>query len=252
MTDHEDFNRDPAEADGQVFDAPLADMVRRIAEVVNHQLDDAELNRRLEDVKERARRQDMEACPKGTEEIGHQIRADVDELDAQAPLDAFSSRERAVEVAGVIDGSATIRVSAVPDALRPVAAALCAPLLTGGRLPASYSEIVRRLRDRPTLKQVRSQVDQLRRHYENETSALAPVAAERSKRNEEELAVAEPPLLRGGVWIFPAEVRPTDDPPARRPSRSLPLPAYYEVAHLLVRRRLITKADVDALGEALA
>jgi hypothetical protein len=146
-----------------------------------------------------------------------------------------------------LTSSATLRVSAVPDNLRAVAAALCEPLLDGGRLPAAYSAIVQRLHC-PTLRQVRSQVEQLCKLYETEVPALAAKVAERRQRDEEELALTQPPILRNGVWVFPAVARPTDGPTVRVRPRALVLPDYYEVAHLLVRRHLITEADVRALA----
>jgi len=140
----------------------------------------------------------------------------------------------------------TLRVSPVPADLRPVAAALCEPLLDGGRLPAAYSEIVRRLAG-PRLKQVRLLVDRLCRHYEDEVPELAARAAERRRRQEAELAVGTEPVLRNGVWVFPAMAQPPDEEAQRVRRKALALPDYYEVAHLLVRRRLITGADVVAL-----
>jgi hypothetical protein len=140
----------------------------------------------------------------------------------------------------------TLRVSPVPPDLRPVAAALCEPLLDGGRLPAAYSEIVRRL-DGPGLKQVRGLVERLCRHYEDEVPELAARAAERRRRQEDELAVGAEPVLRNGVWVFPASAREPDEASQRIRRKALALPDYYEVAHLLVRRRLVTGADVAAL-----
>jgi hypothetical protein len=55
VTDHDEFTRDPTGAGDQVFDAPLADMIKRIDEMVDRRLDDAELDRRLADVWARAR-----------------------------------------------------------------------------------------------------------------------------------------------------------------------------------------------------
>jgi hypothetical protein len=141
---------------------------------------------------------------------------------------------------------ATLRVSPVPDDLRPVAAALCEPLLDGGRLPAAYSEIVRRLGG-PTLRQVRNLIDRLCRLYENEVPVLAAKVAERRRREEDDLAVGATPVLRNGVWVFPVAARHSALTDERIRRRALALPDYYEVAHLLVRRRLITSGDVHAL-----
>ncbi len=151
---------------------------------------------------------------------------------------------RGVAGPAVVGGTAprTIRVSGVPPELRPVAAALCEPLLNGGRLPAAYREIVDRLGG-PTMKQVRGLVDRLCRRYEHEIPELAWQAAERRRRQDEELAAGAPPVLRGGVWIFPDP----DDGSGRARRKALALPDYYEVAHFLVRRRLITTDDLAAL-----
>jgi len=140
----------------------------------------------------------------------------------------------------------TLRVSPVPKELRPVAAALCEPLLDGGRLPAAYSEIVRRLGG-PSMKQVRGLVERLCEHYEDEIPELASRAAERRRRQEQELAVAAEPVLRNGVWAFPAAAQESDETSQRVRRKALAMPDYYEVAHLLVRRRLITGADLAAL-----
>jgi hypothetical protein len=146
------------------------------------------------------------------------------------------------------DGStvSTLRVSPVSSELRPVAAALCEPLLDGGRLPAAYSEIVRRLGG-PSLKQIRTLVERLCGLYEAQAPELAARTAERRRRQDEELAVGVEPVLRNGVWTFPDLVPQSDEDAQRRRRNALALPDYYEVAHLLVRRRLITAADVAAL-----
>ncbi|MEV4638039.1 hypothetical protein AB0J80_11865 [Actinoplanes sp. NPDC049548] len=143
----------------------------------------------------------------------------------------------------------TLRVSPVPADLRPVAAALCEPLLDGGRLPAAYSEIIRRLGG-PTLRQVRNLIERLCRLYENESPELAARAAARRRRQEDELAVGAEPVLRAGVWVFPAAAQDSDEASQRIRRKALALPDYYEVAHLLVRRRLITSADIAALSDS--
>jgi hypothetical protein len=140
-------------------------------------------------------------------------------------------------------------VSPVPAELRPVAAALCEPLLDGGRLPAAYSEIVRRL-GRPTPKQVRTLIERLCQTYEEQVPELAARAAERRRRQDAELAVGADPVLRNGVWVFPVVAQPPDEASQRIRRKALALPDYYEVAHLLVRRRLITGADLVALPDA--
>ncbi len=106
--------------------------------------------------------------------------------------------------------------------------------------------MVRRLQG-PTLRQVRILVDRLCTFYEDEVPALAAKATERRERKQAELAIAEPPVLHNGIWVFPESVRHPDEPAERSRRRALSLPDYYEVAHLLVRRHLVTEADLAEL-----
>jgi hypothetical protein len=56
MTYHDDFNRDPVKADDEVFDAPLADTLEHIDDLIDRRLGDGELDRRLEQIKKQADR----------------------------------------------------------------------------------------------------------------------------------------------------------------------------------------------------
>lgn len=157
-------------------------------------------------------------------------------------------------------GEATLNLPSVPETLKPVAAALCEPLLRGGQLPASYGEVAQRAGIH-SLKRARNLVGELCAMY----TAELPALGERAHRDPVGPRRQPQPLrrrLRGGVWVFdPVEsdrsrtagAKPvaTAEDAAFTASRrhSLILPDYYEVAHLLVRRRLITLKDVQSLGE---
>jgi hypothetical protein len=112
----------------------------------------------------------------------------------------------------------TIGVPPIPADLRPVAAALCEPLLAGGQLPATYSDIARRL-NTGSLKRARTLVGRLSELYRAEVPMLTPE--------------------------LPDEAGVSADANVRS---ALGLPDYYEIAHLLVRRRLVTITDVEALA----
>jgi hypothetical protein len=116
-------------------------------------------------------------------------------------------------------------VPEVPPEFRPLAAALCEPILNGGRLPAAYTEVLTRL-DRPSLRSLRKDVERLCRLY---TAASADLARRVAERRRRELA----------------RRRQSPDPAVR--ARALSLPEYYEVAHLLVRYRRITIDDLALL-----
>ncbi|WP_432838769.1 FHA domain-containing protein [Dactylosporangium sp. CA-092794] len=143
---------------------------------------------------------------------------------------------------------ATVRMPPVPERLRPVAAALCEPLLDGGQLPATYREVSLRLGTH-TQKQVRTLVAELCQRYEREVPLLHERVSERRRREERELALTGTAQLRRGVWTFDPDTakEPEEEQEVRR-RRALALPDYYEVAHLLVRRRMITAGDVQRLG----
>lgn len=136
----------------------------------------------------------------------------------------------------------------MPDQLKAVATALCEPLLRGGQLPATYSEIARRLKI-DSLREVRNLVERLVELYEAQSPALAARAAERAQRRDG-AADAGPPVRHDWTWISATDAQesPEPSPPAHR--RRPQLPDYYEVARLLVRHGLITGADVQAFSPA--
>jgi hypothetical protein len=147
-------------------------------------------------------------------------------------------------------GEATTRVPPVPERLRPVAAALCEPLLRGGQLPATYSEVMQRA-GTGTLKRTRTAVAELTGIYLAEIPLLRERIADRIQREEAELELTSAPQLRGGVWTFP---QPDETPEQAQEQawrrRALALPDYYEIAHLLVRRRIVTAEDLEVLARA--
>jgi hypothetical protein len=140
----------------------------------------------------------------------------------------------------------TMRVPQVPDKLLPVAAALCEPLLTGSQLPATYAQIGRRTSS-SSLKRTRLQVAELCELYLSELPALRSRV---DARRQQEAATLGSRQLPSGITVFDT----SDGAPGlaeqdRR--RGLNLPDYYEVAHLLVRRRLISRDTVEQLLGAL-
>ncbi|EXG80684.1 FHA domain-containing protein [Cryptosporangium arvum] len=144
----------------------------------------------------------------------------------------------------VRDDRPTTTMPPVPPELRPVAAALCEPLIRGRRLPASYEEVHRRLPGR-TRNQIRDHVRRLCELYLTELPELRDRVAARKQLEERELGLpAAPTTVHKGIRVF-APVPGPDDEAQRR--RELTLPDYYEVAHLLVRRRTVTTEDLRLL-----
>ena len=162
----------------------------------------------------------------------------------------------------------TVSAPAVPADLVDVAAALCEPLLTRrARLPATYARIAARLDISP--KAARLRVERLVELYEDHSPVLGRRREDRDRR------LAGPELVRGagGVWraapIVPVsregsasleplgrpgdqlrpvthrDGRPGDTVGVRQ--RGPELPYSYDVAHLLVRRRLVTPTNVTRL-----
>ena len=74
--------------------------------------------------------------------------------------------------------AATLNLPPVPDPLRAVAAALCEPLLAGGQLPATYSEVAERA-GTGSLKRARTLVGELCAMYTAELPALGDRMRER-------------------------------------------------------------------------
>ena len=145
-------------------------------------------------------------------------------------------------------GDETVRVSPVPAELRPTAIALCEPLLQGAQLPASYSQIAERTGS-ASVKKVRNDVARLCNLYADEVPAVRERIARRMDRELAALDIVGDPRLRGGVWTFDglAEGQSENEELARR--RALALPDYFEIAHLLVRRHLISIEDVDTIRD---
>jgi hypothetical protein len=148
-------------------------------------------------------------------------------------------------------GEPTSRMPALPDSLRPIAVALCEPLLRGRQMPASYEEVQRRL-GISSKRRIRDLVAQLCTLYLNELPELRSRVEARRRLEEKELGLpAAPMMLRRGVWVFgwsaSRESRAESAEIAER--RENALPTYYEVAHLLVRRRAVTARDSEALPE---
>lgn len=141
--------------------------------------------------------------------------------------------------------SVTERAPAVPVDLRDLATALCEPLLHGARLPASYPQIARRLGT--SVKVARLRVDRLVAQYENDNPILRRRREDRERRREQELTGPTWAVGPGGV----RRARLGDDDGAPEGSARVwapSLPHSYEVAHLLVRRRLVTLEDVERLA----
>jgi hypothetical protein len=136
-------------------------------------------------------------------------------------------------------------VPPVPAHLRGLAAALCEPLLLGHQLPAAHTEIMARLQQ-PSRKIVRGQIAELCDHYLAAAPEFAQRVAERQRRQEAAQAPMPTPVLRGGVYRYEETQRDADEATRSR-QKSLSLPSYFEVAHLLVRYYRITVADLDLL-----
>lgn len=148
----------------------------------------------------------------------------------QSPTETFSY--------GFLESPAT-SVPDVPDHLKPVAVALCEPLLLGGHLPAAHREIMTRLNE-PSIRSVRWKVADLCRVY---TSASPPLAQHiRARLERQRVAFTAQPVSHGGIYHL--EDSPADETNTMR-RHGLSLPDYYEVALLLVRRSVIT---IDGLS----
>jgi hypothetical protein len=157
-------------------------------------------------------------------------------------------RSRAAALLAQADwGDITFRVPSVPRELRSVAIALCAPLLSGGQLPAAYSEITR-LAATGSLKRTRTMVADLCQLYMSEVPHLRDRILERRRREENELGLPADARLHRGVWRFDQTSQPSAEAEDVRRRRALALPDYYEVAYILVRRRLVTVDDLATLS----
>jgi hypothetical protein len=146
----------------------------------------------------------------------------------------------------VLDDRPTTSIPPVPPDLRPVAAALCEPLIRGRRLPASYEEMHRRLPGR-SRNQIRDHVRRLCDLYLTELPELRDRVEDRRRLEERELGLpAAPTVVHKGIRLFAPAPEADEDSEIRR-RRELTLPDYYEVAHLLVRRRTVTPEDLRLL-----
>jgi hypothetical protein len=164
-------------------------------------------------------------------------------------LDVRQQRTDAALPDSRLAGADTIHAPEIPERFRAVAAALCEPLLRGGRLPATYSEIAQRVGD-PSVKRIRNIVANLCEPYLMEIPLLNEKALERRRCEQAELELIADTTVQHGVRVFRSNGAPPADDRDRARVRALALPDYYEVAHLLVRRHLITVADLARLSEA--
>lgn len=129
----------------------------------------------------------------------------------------------------------TLRVPPVPEDLRPIALALCRPILAGGLLPATYAEVAKGI-DGLTHKQARLRIERLCALYERAVPSLQDQAEHRRQRLEREIAFDGRIEHRVGGIRHLVRSGPVDLDHDRPPSGP---PAYFDVAHLLVQRRLV-------------
>jgi hypothetical protein len=141
----------------------------------------------------------------------------------------------------VVDPRSTVSLPPVPDHLRDIASALCAPLLDGSRLPATYAQTADAVGLNRT--RVRALIAELCDLYATAVPQLA--ASVRARRAAEDALLSaharHEARLVGGVWRFTRRSDTPDEAELER-RRALALPDYYEVAHLLVRRGVIREA----------
>jgi hypothetical protein len=131
------------------------------------------------------------------------------------------------------DLEGTERVPSVPEDLRPIALALCRPILQGGWLPATYSEIIKEF-EGLTVKQARLRVERLCAIYVRAVPSLMAHFERRRQKLEKELA------FDGRIEHRAGGLRHLVHPVSADQTRNQPgPPTYFDVAHLLVRRRLI-------------
>jgi hypothetical protein len=136
-----------------------------------------------------------------------------------------------------LDDPTVKSVPEVPEHLRLVATALCEPLLLGHRLPAAYREVMIRTGE-STQRVARRKIEELTAFY---TAAIPELAARAAERKAGADAPVRP--VRAGM-IYDFE---PDTTAATERAKALALPAYYDVARLLVRHYRITPDDLAAL-----
>lgn len=166
----------------------------------------------------------------GCELLVRQVRT----LDA-APLSADDADAERTD-----DSDATVRAPDLPEDLRPVAVALCEPLLRGSQMPSSHAQMAAQLG--MTQKAVRILVGKVCQLYADALPDLRRRVEERRQTENRQLGVQASRRLVRGVWVF------TVDEPAERQIRALALPDYFEVAYLLVRRGVVQPDDSDLDG----
>lgn len=151
------------------------------------------------------------------------------------------------------DEAQTVRLPPVPAQLRPVARALCAPLFGGSQLPATYAQIAA---DTGTnsLKRTRILVGQLCALYAQHAPTLAARVDQRLRHEAAQLGLAASARSLGGIWVFDVEDESDDGAESAEQARrrALSLPDYYEVAHLLVRHRLVLAPGDEPLATGAA
>lgn len=133
---------------------------------------------------------------------------------------------------------ATETLPGLPDDLRPVALALCEPLLLGRLIAAPYTQVAQRLGC--SVKTARTTVNRLTDRYADHVPALKRSIEQRRLREQAALDLASHRVLRHGVWTFQGDEapgRPGPGPDTREDP--LALPAYQEVAQLLVLRGVV-------------
>jgi hypothetical protein len=123
-------------------------------------------------------------------------------------------------------------VPEVPGEHRQLAAALCEPLLRGGRLPAAYAEVLARLK-RPSLRALRRDVEALCEHYTGASAQLAR-RVEQRRRQEATLGGVAGTVRHGAIYKF--EPPDADPDAAETRGRSLAVPDSYAGASVLVGR----------------
>jgi hypothetical protein len=139
----------------------------------------------------------------------------------------------------------TLVVPTVPGHLRAVAEALCAPLLSGGALPATYAQICEQL-GIESVKRVRSLVAELCALYPDAGGDAAAAGAWPTRRAREDRLVSDlldhPAHREPDGWRFDERPDPRAAAAAPERRRALALPDHYEAAHLLVRHGLVGRS----------
>ncbi|MGV1010639.1 MAG: FHA domain-containing protein [Dermatophilaceae bacterium] len=158
-------------------------------------------------------------------------------------------RQLTVDTEGItLDALATgtNRIPPVPPDLVPTAAALCEPLFLGSQLPASYAHIGIRTGNH-SRRSVRNQVERLTVLYLDEVPSLRDHLQRRLEREAAQLSLTATPRVHNGITRFDVAQPDMVDAAEVERRSALALPTYFEVAHLLVRRRLVSAEDLALL-----